>query len=151
MSPRRKKSKSMHLTNFSDYGMRVLIYLAVNDRPASLSRLAEAFGISRNHITKVVNRLAKGGFVVTRRGRGGGIELGAPPDEINVADVVKFTEPDFHLVECFDLARSTCVLTPVCALRNVLGEAQSNFLATLSKYTLADLVHNRRTLTKLFR
>jgi Rrf2 family nitric oxide-sensitive transcriptional repressor len=141
----------VHLTDFSDYGLRVLIYLCVHEGPASLTQLADAYGISRNHLVKVVSRLAKGGFVATRRGPGGGIELGAPPDRINIGEVVKYTEPHFNLVECFDASHSTCKLTPACALRSVLAEAHANFIATLSRYSLADIAKKRRSLAKVFR
>lgn len=140
----------MRLTAFTDYGLRVLIYLSVGEAPASLDRLSAAYGISRNHLSKVVTCLSKGGLVRTKRGQGGGIVLARPAAEINIADVLRLTEPDFNLVDCFDANGPGCVLSPACALRGALHEARGAFLDALGRYTLADITKNRRSLAELF-
>ena len=135
----------MQLTRYSDYSLRVLIYLAV--RPGELATIAEiakAYGISRAHLMKVVHHLGRAGFLNTVRGRGGGFALARPPQEIGVGDVVRQTEDRMDLVECFDPATSRCCIEPACGLREALDEALDAFLETLDRYTLADLVARRR-------
>jgi Rrf2 family nitric oxide-sensitive transcriptional repressor len=140
----------MRLTTFTDYGLRVLIYVAANpNRRTTIAEIASAFGISENHLTKTVHRLGQAGFLANVRGRGGGIELARPPAAINVGAAVRALEPAALPAECFDRASNTCAITPHCRLRGVLAEAVRAFDAVLSKYTLADLVHNERTLAKV--
>lgn len=134
----------MHLNTFTDYALRVLIYTAARD-PArvSLDELAEAYGISRNHLVQVVSKLAKTGYLKTVRGRGGGIGIGRPAAEISIGDIVRTTEPGFEMAECFQKGGNRCRLTPVCQLKGILGDATRAFLETLNAYTLADIVRNR--------
>lgn len=135
----------MQLTRYSDYSLRVLIYLAV--RPGQLATIDEitnAYGVSRAHMMKVVHRLGRGGFIETVRGRGGGLQLARPAAEIGLGDVVRYTEEKLDLVECFDPATSHCRIEPVCGLKGVLEEALGAFFDTLDQYTLADLVSRRR-------
>jgi len=135
----------MRLTRYSDFSLRVLMYLAV--RPAHLATIEEisqAFGISKAHLMKVVHELGRAGFVETTRGRGGGLRLACALDEVTVGDVVRQMEDKLDLVECFDPATNRCLITPVCALRGVLEEALDAFLETLDGYTLEDLVSRRR-------
>lgn len=135
----------MRLTRYSDYSLRVLIYLALRaGHRATVEEVAESYGISRAHLTKVVHALGRAGFVETIRGRGGGLRLSRSPDAINVGDVVRHTEGRMDLVECFDPETSSCRIEPACALRGVLEEALDAFLATLDEHTLADLVARRR-------
>jgi Rrf2 family nitric oxide-sensitive transcriptional repressor len=135
----------MRLTRYSDYSLRVLIYLAVRpDALATVEEIARAYGISRAHLMKVVHQLGRAGYIDTLRGRGGGLRLARAPEEILVGDVIRFTEDDLDLVECFDAEASECRIEPACGLRRVLGEALDAFLATLDRYTLADLVARRR-------
>ncbi|MFD1707799.1 Rrf2 family transcriptional regulator [Siminovitchia sediminis] len=132
----------MRLTNYTDYSLRVLIYLT-NKKPgelANITEIAEAYGISRNHLTKVIHELGKIGVIHTIRGRGGGIKLALPPEEINIGEVVRKTEDDFNLVECFGEGPSHCVISPVCGLRHVLNRALLAYLEVLDNYTLADIV-----------
>lgn len=137
----------MQLTYYTDYSLRVLIYLAIrNDRIANISDIAERYGISRNHLVKVVHNLARGGFINSYRGKGGGIELARDPGQIDIGEVVRYTEGPLKPVECFDTERNRCVITHVCGLANVIEEACGNFLATLDRYTLADLVRRRARL-----
>lgn len=130
----------MRLTNFSDYALRVLMFAAAqSDRLVTIEETAEVYGISRAHLMKVVNQLARAGFLKAVRGRLGGLTLARAPEQINLGDVLRVTEPDFALVECF--ARNTrCVLTPRCRLRGVLDEALAAFMGTVDRYTLADLI-----------
>lgn len=136
----------MKLTLHTDYALRVLMYLGVRDEGrATITEIASSYGISRNHIMKVVYELGRLGYIETARGKHGGIRLGRAPKEINVGDVVHHMESGFELVECFG-PRNTCCLAPVCVLREALGEALQTFIATLDRYTLADLIAPRKGL-----
>lgn len=134
----------MRLTKHTDYALRVLLFAASHpDRHVSSEEISEAFGISPNHLVKVVHRLGKSGFVAIRRGRTGGLSLARPPEEIRLGDVVAATEPDFFAVECFDREHNTCALAPACALIPPLRQAMAAFLAELSRHTLADVAGAR--------
>ena len=136
----------MKLTLFTDYSMRVLLYLGARpDRLCSIGEVAQAYGISQNHLMKVVNQLARSGDVESVRGRSGGIRLGRPPEEINIGALIRQTEDGFDLVDC-----GGCVVEPACGLTGVLKEALGAFLAVLDRYTLADLLTKRRDLASLF-
>ena len=132
---------------FTDYALRVLIYAAARSpEQVSLTELAEAYGISRNHLIQVVRKLAQLDYLHTTRGRGGGIRLGRPAETISVAEIVQATEPGFEMAQCFQKNQTghhPCRLTPVCVLRGVLGEATQSFLDTLAKTSLADIVADR--------
>jgi Rrf2 family transcriptional regulator, nitric oxide-sensitive transcriptional repressor len=139
----------MRLTTFTDYTLRTLIYLAV--RPGTIvtiSDVANAYGISANHLMKVVHRLALTGDIATTRGQRGGLRLARNPDAINIGDVVRRTEPDMALVACFG-ETSHCTIEEGCVLRHALDAALQAFLAVLDRYTLADLVEPRQTLAAL--
>jgi Rrf2 family transcriptional regulator, nitric oxide-sensitive transcriptional repressor len=141
----------MHLTRYTDYSLRVLIYLAVQQEElATIEEIAKAYGISNAHLTKIVHQLGRAGYVETVRGRGGGLRLAQPPEKIRVGEVVRHTEA-MPLVECFDPKTSHCRIEPVCDLRAALRDALEAFLRTLDGYTLADLVVRRRKpLARLF-
>lgn len=129
----------MRLTLYTDYALRILIYLGVNgERQSSTAEIARAYRISESHLTKVVHQLGRLGMIRTTRGRGGGLRLGQPPAEIRVGTVVRATEEDFTLAECF--SGTACVLTPICRLQRVFGEALNAFLTVLDQVTLADLI-----------
>jgi len=129
----------MRLTRYTDYSLRTLIYLGLHEpQQSSIAEIARAYGISESHLTKVVHQLGRSGFIRTSRGRGGGLRLGKPAAEITVGSVVRETEEDLALVECF--ANGSCAITAPCRLRRVLGEALAAFLAVLDHYTLADLI-----------
>lgn len=135
----------MRLTRYSDYSLRVLMYLAVcPGHAATIAEISGAYGISKAHLMKVAHELGRTGFLTTLRGRGGGLRLARAPGEIRVGDVVRQTESPMDLVECFDPATSHCRIERICALRGALDEALEAFLATLDGYTLADLVRRRR-------
>ena len=140
----------MQLTLYTDYSLRVLLYLGLNPkRMSTITDIAGSYGISRNHLVKVVHNLALQGFINTTRGRGGGITLARPPAEINVGDVVRHTEMNFHLVECFDKERNTCPITAACFLKRALYEAQQAFVTVLDRYTLAEVLDNKDWLRKV--
>lgn len=142
----------MRLTVHTDYALRVLIHLGLLEgRTGTIEEVATAYGISRNHLMKVAHRLGKAGFVETMRGRGGGLRLARPAAEICVGAVVRATEEDFALVECFPPLQKDCVIWPACTLRHVLAEALAAYFAVLDGYTLADLLQNRALLTTLLR
>lgn len=135
----------MKLTLFTDYSMRVLLYLAARpDRLCSIAEIAKAYRISQNHLMKVVNDLARSGYVQSARGRGGGIRLGKLPGEINIGALVRHTEEGFDVVDC-----GSCVIAPACGMTGVLKEAVSAFLAVLDRYSLADLMGKRNDLALL--
>ncbi|MGE0116667.1 MAG: Rrf2 family transcriptional regulator [Dongiaceae bacterium] len=141
----------MRLTTYTDYALRVLIRLALHpERLTTIAAIAKDYGISENHLTKVVHQLGVAGFIETVRGNKGGMKLGRPPGEISVGQVVRRMEPDMNLVPCFEAANA-CVITPACELRDVLGNARDAFLAVLDDCTLADLARPRRRLSALFR
>jgi Rrf2 family nitric oxide-sensitive transcriptional repressor len=131
----------MRLTLYTDYSLRVLLYLAFNkDRLVTISELADFYKISRNHLVKVVHNLGLSGHILTIRGKHGGLRLARPPDEIIIGEVVRRTEPDFELLECFSPTEDHCVITHTCGLKHVLFDARNTFLGMLDQYTLADVV-----------
>jgi Rrf2 family nitric oxide-sensitive transcriptional repressor len=128
----------MHLTRFTDYGLRTLIFLALApERLASIAEIATAYDISESHMTKVVHALGQAGLVETLRGRGGGLRLARPAAEIGIGAVVRNMEPELALVEC--QAGHACAIGGMCRLQTILDEAQNALLAVLDKYTLADI------------
>lgn len=132
----------MRLTTFSDYALRVLMYAgAEGDRLITIEETAKTYSISRAHLMKVVNILTRMGYIKGVRGRSGGFTLAKRPEDINLGTVVRATEPDFALVECFSPG-SECIITKCCRLPNVLNEALNSFVATLDRYTLADVMLN---------
>ncbi|MEO8901000.1 MAG: Rrf2 family transcriptional regulator [Polyangiaceae bacterium] len=134
----------MYLTRHSDYSLRVLMFLAVKgDELATVPQITQAYGISRGHLMKVVQNLGRLGYVKTLRGRGGGITLGAPPSTIRLGAVVRQTEENLDLVECFAARESGCRIQPVCRLQGAIREALEAFLKVLDSYTLADMVSGR--------
>lgn len=136
----------MRLTVLSDYSLRVLMYLGARpDRLATIQEIARAYGISENHLMKVVHGLAGHGFVETVRGRGGGLRLGRPAADITVGAVLRAVEDDFALVECLG-AEDTCRITNVCRLKRALRQALGAYFHVLDDCTLADLVARPKSL-----
>lgn len=133
----------MQLTQYTDYSLRVLVYLAMKtDGMTTITELAEFYAISRNHLVKVVHHLAQQQLILTQRGKNGGMRLARPPEQIKIGDVVRLTEPNFYIAECFNRDNNQCVLTPHCQLQSILHEANAAFLATLDRYTIADSIKN---------
>lgn len=134
----------MRLTTFSDFSLRVLMYAAsVDGRLITIHETARVYGVSRAHLMKVVQTLVHGGFLVGVRGRSGGFKLARPAEEISLGAVVRTTEPDFGLVECFTTGNQ-CVITGCCRLPSVLNEALRCFVETLDRHTLADIMLRER-------
>jgi len=131
----------MRLTQYTDYSLRVLIYLAYRrDQIVTITELADFYSISRNHLVKVVHNLGIQGYILTTRGKHGGLRLARPANEIGIGEVVRKMEPDFELLECFNELTDQCVITKSCSLKSVLINARDEFLATLDQYTVADAV-----------
>lgn len=133
----------MRLTQWTDYALRLLMYCAVHqqrERPITISEVAQVHNISRSHLTKIVQDLAGRGLLETTRGRGGGMRLLRPAQEVSLGAVVRATETDFDMVECFNPATNACYLSSNCHLKSVLSQATQAFLHTLDGVTLADLV-----------
>ena len=127
----------MRLTSFTDFGLRALMWLAGEpDRVFSTHEIASQFGISRNHLAKIVQVLASGGIVATRRGKAGGIELARPADRITIGEIVRLLEAGQPLVECFRPDGGNCTLTPACKLKGPLFAARQAFLRELDRTTL---------------
>lgn len=130
----------MRLSEYTDYTLRVLMYCARNpQRLVTISELAEQHGLSKGHLMKVVNDLARQGLIETTRGRGGGLRLAKEPGGIRVGDVVRASETDFRLVECFDPSTNACTLTPDCRLKHLFDAALRGYFQALDGATLADL------------
>ncbi len=131
----------MRLTRYSDYALRVLLFLAANpERLSTINEIASYHNISRNHLMKVVHQLGSLGYIDTLRGKGGGIRLAHKPSEIVIGDVIRNTEENMEIVECFTPGNSNCIILPSCQLKSALNEALGSFLATLDLYTLADFL-----------
>jgi len=141
----------MRLTIFSDYSLRVLMYLALYpERRATVAELAQAFGASSHHLLKVVQELSRGGLVEAARGRGGGVRLARAPRSIRIGELVRRSEGGAGIVECLDRGAAACRISPVCRLKGALVEAVEAFYARLDAYTLADLVDDRAPLLRRF-
>lgn len=140
----------MRLTHHADYALRLLMYAALKDGAlVQIQEVAAAYGISKNHLMKVAFELGKLGFLETMRGRGGGLRLARAPKDITVGDVVRKTEENFAMVECFDPGSNACVITGPCRLRGVLRKALDAYLAVLDEHTLADLMQPRSALSRI--
>ena len=139
----------MELSRFTDYSLRALIYVGLHEHTlATITDISDAYGISKNHVVKVVNKLAHHGFLKTYRGRGGGLELGRDPSEIRVGDVVRTME-SLNLVECFDPEKGDCCIFGACELKRALHQANEAFLAVLDDYTMVDLLAPSRKLGRI--
>lgn len=130
----------MRLTMMSDYALRVLLYAAAHpERLVTIDETQQVYGMSRGHLMKIVGALAGAGILRSQRGRTGGFTIGMPPEEIRLGDVVRLTEPDFYMVECF-APGNACAITPFCRLPGIVTEALSAFMAVMDRHTLADLL-----------
>ncbi len=139
----------MQLTAHSDYALRVLLYLYVHDEePVGVSQIAQAYDISANHLAKVAQTLSRAGWLKSQRGRGGGLMLDPSAYEITVGDVIRLTERNRNIVECFN-ENHTCKIEPGCGLKFVLREAADAFLAVLDEYRLEHLVRNPKRIRTL--
>ena len=142
----------MSLTRFTDYSLRVLMYAAAQpERHVTIAEIAAAYAISESHLKKVVHHLGKAGLLTNVRGRGGGVGLARPAARINLGAVVRVSEADCALVECFDAKNNRCVITPACPVRTLFAQALDAFYAVLDRHTLADLMRNRARLQSLLK
>lgn len=133
----------MRLAEYTDYTLRLLMYCAARPQQrVTIAEVAERHGVSKNHLMKIVNDLARQGVLQTTRGRGGGIRLLKDPATIRIGDVVRASETDFRLVECFDGRTNLCTLTPTCRLKKVLDSALRAYFRELDGATLADIAHS---------
>lgn len=133
----------MQLTRFTDYGLRCLMYLAA--RPGSLSSVKEIsghYGISRNHLVKVVHRLSQLGYIESSKGKGGGIRLARGMNDLRLGDLINQLEPNMFIVECFDAKTNSCRITDSCRLKHYLFDAAKAFTDSLNRHTLGDAVEN---------
>ena len=137
----------MELLRYTDYTLRVLIYLAVRpDRRATIADIAADFKVSHNHLTKIVHRLATHGYVTTTRGKGGGMVLARDPNAIGIGEIVRFTETNLEVVECF---HPNCPIVAGCRLRDVFREARDAFLAALDRHTVGSVTGDGRELSEM--
>ena len=136
----------MRLTTYTDYALRTLLYLAVHrDHLVTIQDIADAHDIAKNHLTKVVHQLGILGVVESLRGRNGGLKLGKEPCEINIGAVVRSTEPDFYMAECFDPKKNLCMMSKACSLKGVLYSATAAYLQVLDGVTLESLIEQDRS------
>jgi len=131
----------MRLTSYTDYALRVLLFTGAAETTVTIATISDAFGISKEHLRKVVHSLAQLGYLSTTQGRNGGIMLAKAPAEINIRVIIEQFETTL-LVECFEPATNTCRIDGMCGLKHVLQKAQANFLETLGAYHLSDLIRN---------
>lgn len=137
----------MQLTRHTDFSFRVLIYAALHpDRLVTIGEMAEVYGISRNHLVKVVHEMGRHGFIETHRGKGGGLRLARPPGAIGLGEVVRAMEEKLEIIDC---GATGCPILPACNLRDVLYEARDAFLRALGNYTLEDIIQDKRLLSLL--
>ena len=133
----------MRLTSYTDYALRVLLFVGSTDEAVTINTISAGYGISKEHLRKVVHALSQAGYLHTTQGRNGGMRLGRPAELINIREVVEHFE-NADLVECFDKASNTCPITGMCGLKHVLSKAQSSFLEVLGQYRLSDMIKNPR-------
>jgi Rrf2 family transcriptional regulator, nitric oxide-sensitive transcriptional repressor len=137
----------MRLTAYTDYALRLLMYLAVKDDGlATIAEVAHSYGISKNHLMKVAHQLGVAGYIETVRGRRGGLRLAKPAKAIGLGEIVRHTEPDMAIVMCFEPVNADCAVLPYCVLRKALERARAAFTEVLDGYTLGDLVKPRASL-----
>jgi Rrf2 family nitric oxide-sensitive transcriptional repressor len=134
----------MHINRYTDYSLRVLLYLAIKgDQLSTINEIAQSYGISKNHLMKIVQQLSAKGYLLAIRGKHGGIRLNRPASEINVGALVRDIEDRNKLVECFG-EKNQCIITPSCALKHMFAKAQESFFKTLDRYKLSDLLSDNK-------
>jgi Rrf2 family transcriptional regulator, nitric oxide-sensitive transcriptional repressor len=141
----------MHLTQFTDYSLRALIYITLKKDTCNIKNITDAYSISNSHMIKIIHNLSKLKIIKTTRGKNGGIAMAVDPADVNLGSLVFKLEPNFDLVPCFNKEKSNCCIAPVCKLKCILSDAQKAFMAVLNQYTLADVVENRIELESLLR
>lgn len=141
----------MRLTLYTDYSLRTLLFLGAKapEELSTIKEISDAYGISKNHLMKVTHELGKMGYIETIRGRGGGIRLAKRPEEIGIGEVVRQTEEDFYLVDCFNPESVGCVISPVCNLKGALNKALHAYISVLDEYKLSDFLHEKEAIAAL--
>ncbi|HHX8430795.1 TPA: Rrf2 family transcriptional regulator [Legionella pneumophila] len=139
----------MQLTQFTDYSLRALIYIALKKDICTIKDITEAYTLSGHHMIKIIHNLAKIGLIKTTRGKNGGITMAVNPLEINLGALILKLESNFDLVPCFNKEKANCCIAPVCKLKHILYQAQKSFMNVLNQFTLADIVHNKIELKSL--
>jgi Rrf2 family nitric oxide-sensitive transcriptional repressor len=141
---------AMRLTTYTDFCLRVLIFVAVRPDPLpTIAQIAESYDISKNHLMKVVHELGQAGYLATTRGKGGGLRLARPAESILLGELIRRTEPDMATAPCMDPVKADCVIVSACRLRKAMHEARVAFFTVLDSYTLADLAQNQGVLNEL--
>lgn len=136
--------RAMQLTIFTDYGLRALMYLAARpEKRCSVREISDHYGISYNHLVKVVHKLSQTGLIASAKGKGGGLKLAVQPETLRLGDLVRMLEPNMHLVECFDKDRNRCRITSACTLKHYLFDAGAAFIENLNRHTLADTIADK--------
>lgn len=139
----------MKLTQYSDLGLRLMMYLALcKGESVTIQEVSNRFGVSKNHMVKISHQLTQSGLIESTRGRNGGVRLSRPPESINIEEALRATEDNFDLVECFNALQNRCVISDVCKLSGVFDTALTAFFGVLREVTLADLVKNRKALDR---
>jgi len=134
----------MHITRYTDYSLRILLYLAVKgEQLSTITEISASYGLSKNHLMKIVQHLSAKGYLLAIRGKFGGIRLDKPLSEINIGALVRDFEEHNNLVECFS-DKNHCIITPSCGLKKMFSQAQKSFLTTLDNYTLSDLLSDNK-------
>jgi Rrf2 family nitric oxide-sensitive transcriptional repressor len=126
----------MQLTLYTDYALRILMFLTEKETQSTIKEIASYYGVSRNHLTKVAHQLGKKKYIISTKGNGGGIRLAVNPKEVTVSNVIKDFEPHFELLECFEMSTNTCPIASYCKLKTAFFQAQNAFMETLQNYTL---------------
>lgn len=141
----------MQLTQFTDYSLRALIYIAAKKEMCTVSDIATAYGISQHHLTKIIHNLSRLGMIKTTRGKNGGIVLAENTLQLNLKKIVLQLESDFDLVPCFNPKKQNCCIAPACRLKRILADAQKAFLAVLEQFKLADILENEKEIQNLLK
>jgi Rrf2 family transcriptional regulator, nitric oxide-sensitive transcriptional repressor len=142
----------MQLTYFSDYALRLVLYLATHpDRVVSVQEVSRAYLVSPHHMVKVARLLVGRGIVAAVRGRRGGLRLIVPADHLTLGALVRLTEPNFNVVECFDRVGNTCPIAPACGMKGIFNRARGAFLDVLDEHTIAELLPRAPALIKLWK
>jgi Rrf2 family nitric oxide-sensitive transcriptional repressor len=140
----------MQLTQFTDYGLRSLMYLASQeDKLCSVREISDHYGISKNHLVKIVHHLAMVGYITSTKGKGGGIRLSKDPEDMRLGDIISALEPNMDLVECFNSEKNTCTIVKACRLKHFLADAKKSFLNCMNQHTLSDAIADKTLLLKL--
>lgn len=131
----------MYLSKFTDYSFRILMYLGNNpDKLSTVDELSSILGLSTYHVKKIVYKLSTNNYILSLKGRNGGIKLGMDPKDINLGKLLEITEDNLDILECFSIENNTCSLNNCCKLKPIINDALESFKLELSKYTLDDIL-----------